>query len=271
MNIQDFNIKRFGNGTPIIMLHGFQLDQVSLISACEPNFSSEAFERIYLDLPGMGLNQNISGIKNADDMISVLIEVINHVIKDKAFYILGMSYGGYLARGISQKMKDRCMGMFLLVPVVYPLHAERTLPKHEVVIEDISYTANLEKEYLLLLREGNAVITERVVKRQEEEIDKAVARGNEKFLEEYQQTGYKATFDVDEESENNDTPVLIVAGKQDSVVGFQDQFNLSIRYKRATFMAVDGAGHGLQYEKEEVFNQIFRMWISELSRTGTFV
>lgn len=253
------------------MLHGFQLDQVSLIAACEPNFSSEAFERIYLDLPGMGQNQNISGIKNADDMISILIEAINYVIGDKSFYVLGMSYGGYLARGISQKMKDRCMGMFLLVPVVYPLHVDRTLPKHEVVIEDTSYTANLEKEYLLLLREGNAVITERVVKRQEEEIDKAVARGNEKFLEIYQQTGYQATFDVDKNSENNDIPVFILVGKQDSVVGFQDQFNLSMRYKRASYVAVDGAGHGLQYEQEESFNRIFRMWISEITRTGTFV
>ena len=264
MNKSDFNIKSLGTGTPVIMLHGFQLDQVSLLAACEPLLEGTNTNRIYLDLPGMGTNQNTEGINNADDMIASLIELIHEIIEDQPFYMLGMSYGGYLARGISQKMKNRCLGMFLLVPVVYPKFADRILPKHEVVHEDYDYTQTLNPDLLEDLRQGNVVINKKIVERQALEIDQAVERGNTTFLEAYQQNGYQASFNVDEHAQTIDIPLWIVAGKQDSIVGYEDQFKLSQQYKRASYYLVDGAGHGLHYEREHIFNQLFKLWISQM-------
>lgn len=264
MHITDFNIKTIGDGTPIIMLHGFQLDQVSLIAACEPLLEGSNTKRVYLDLPGMGMNQKTEGITNADEMIAALIKLIQEIIGDQPFYLLGMSYGGYLARGISKNMNNQCLGMFLLVPVVYPKFTDRIIPRHEVVYEDYAYTQTLEPEMLDALRQGNVVITKSIVERQAIEIDQAVERGNATFLETYQQNGYQASFNVDEHAENCDIPIWIVAGKQDSIVGFEDQFNMSKLYKRASYFLVDGAGHGLHYEKEISFNQLFKLWISQM-------
>jgi pimeloyl-ACP methyl ester carboxylesterase len=271
LTITDFNLKSIGTGMPIIMLHGFQLDQTSLIAACEPILSDKSFRRIYLDLPGMGLNNNIQGIKTADDMINAVIEVIQNTIGDESFCLVGMSYGGYLARGIAHLLKDKCNGIFLFVPVIYPLYKDRTLPVHEVVYEDIQYTKDLDIATLSRLREMNVAITRRIVERQAIEIDEAVARGNETFLEEYQVNGYKASFDVDENSDTFNQTVMIVAGKQDSIVGYEDQFKLSQKYKRASYAVIDGAGHGLHLEKEEAFSSYFRMWLSEIEMSGPLV
>lgn len=264
MNLSDFNVKTYGNGMPIIMLHGFQLDQTSLIATFEPIMENLPFKRIYLDLPGMGLNANVAAIQNADDMLNAIIEAIEDTIQDEAFCVVGMSYGGYLARGIAHLLKDRCKGLFLFVPVVYPKFEARTLPAHEVVYEDQNYTKDLDQETLNALREMNVIITAHSVARQKEEIDAAIARGNAAFLETYQATGYQASFDVDENSAAFNYPVMIVAGKQDSVVGYEDQFHLSQRYKRATFMALDGAGHGLNYEQEAAFTACFKLWLSQI-------
>lgn len=264
MRKTDFNLKSIGTGVPIIMLHGFHLDQTSLIAACEPILSDKPFRRIYFDLPGMGLNNNIEGINTADDMINSVIEVIQNTIGDESFCIVGMSYGGYLARAIAHLLKDKCNGLFLFVPVIYPLYNDRTLPAHEVVYEEIQFTKDLDIATLNNLREMNVAITRRIVERQALEIDEAVARGNETFLEHYQVNGYKASFDVDENCECFYKPVMILAGKQDSVVGYEDPFKLSQKYKRASYGVIDGAGHGLHLEKEEAFSAYFRVWLSEI-------
>lgn len=271
MRITDFNLKSIGTDIPIIMLHGFQLDQTSLIAACEPILNDKSFRRIYLDLPGMGLNNNIQGINTADDMINAVIEVIQNTIGSESFYLVGMSYGGYLARAIAHLLTDKCNGMFLFVPVIYPLYKDRTLPVHEVVYEDTEYTKDLDITTLSRLREMNVAITRRIIERQTIKMDEAVARGNETFLEQYQVNGYRASFDVDENSDTFNKSVMIVAGKQDSVVGYEDQFKLSQKYKRASYAVIDGAGHGLHLEKEEEFSSSFRMWLSEIEKSGTIV
>lgn len=264
MDIKDFNIKSIGTGLPVIMLHGFHLDQVSLIEACEPILKDKPFRRIYFDQPGMGFNTYVEGIHNADDMINTIVEVIKNTIDEEPFCIVGMSYGGYLARGIARLLKDRCKGLFLFAPVVYPLFHERIVPAHEVVFEDYEYTKDLTSELLDDLRAKNVSITRRIVERQAVEIDAALERANEQFLETYQTTGYGATYDVDEHCMHFNKPVMILAGKQDSVVGYEDQFKLSLRYKRASYSVIDGAGHGLHFDKEEAFNHNFELWLSDI-------
>ncbi len=45
----------YGEGKPILMLHGWPLDHRYLVSDMEPLFTHrDGRKRIYLDLPGMG-------------------------------------------------------------------------------------------------------------------------------------------------------------------------------------------------------------------------
>lgn len=266
MNMDAFNVKIIGTGVPVIMLHGFFIDQTSMVAACEPVFSQSDFKRIYFDQPGMGLNSTIEGIENADDMIQRIADLVKGIIGERPFYTVGMSYGGYLARGLAHVLKNQCLGMFLFVPVVFPKHDQRKLPIHEIVYEDVAYTSTLDPLVVEELRGSNVIIDRRIVERQKLDFDEALSKANATFLEAYQTNGYEASFNVDENASEFNGTLMILAGKQDSGVGYEDQFLLSQKYKRASYMALDGAGHGLQIEKEQAFNQILQQWIDDMKR-----
>ncbi len=51
----DVYYEKYGEGIPIIMIHGFGPDSQLMIGCMEPVFDKESpFSRIYVDLPGMG-------------------------------------------------------------------------------------------------------------------------------------------------------------------------------------------------------------------------
>lgn len=261
MNGVKYNSFTIGEGMPIVMLHGFQLDHRVMLGACEPLLQGKNFKRIYFDLPGMGLTKNYHQIKNADQMLKSIAELIKPLVGNEKFLIAGMSYGGYLARGLRCHFEDQVVGMFLFVPVVEPISTLRKLPVHRVLSEDKAYAATLLSSELEEIRELNTVINAYVVDRQRIEIDEALVLGDEDYLEDYQAKGYKASFNVDANNARFDKPVVIMAGKQDSVVGFEDQFALSLQFPRATYLAVDCAAHAMHIEQAELFNAVFKGWI----------
>lgn len=284
VSISDFNVQRIGDGIPLIFLHGYMLDHTCMKATFEPLFSGQpqhvsytssnsihgglSIERIYLDLPGMGASQNYQHIQNADDMIEALVQLITLLVGDKPFLLAGMSYGGYLARGVLRRLPHQVRGLLLFVPVVFPLHADRTLPSHEVLFEDTSFTQGLTDEQRTTLRAMNVVITERIFLRGAFEFDAAIARGDLAFLERYQAQGYEATYSVEDANGDFMAPVMILAGKQDSVVGYQDQYLLSRHFRHCTFLALDCAGHGLHLEQERLFAALVTQWLTSVERAN---
>jgi pimeloyl-ACP methyl ester carboxylesterase len=57
---------------------------------------------------------------------------------------------------------------------------------------------------------------------------------------------------------------LIVTGRQDHVVGYQDAWRLIENYPRATFAVLDMGGHNVQIEQEDVFNSLVHSWLDKL-------
>ena len=56
-------------------------------------------------------------------------------------------------------------------------------------------------------------------------------------------------------------PCLIITAKQDTEVGYKDQFDLMEKYTSATYVAVENAGHNLQIEQPEIFESIVKSWL----------
>lgn len=56
-------------------------------------------------------------------------------------------------------------------------------------------------------------------------------------------------------------PVLLLAGRQDIVVGYQDLLETIEEYPRATFAVLDMAGHNLQIEQPELFQSLVEEWM----------
>ena len=76
----------FGQGKPIIILHGLPLDHRSQVSVLEPIFEQrEGWKRIYPDLPGMGKTPGANWITHEDQMLDVALDFIDHVIPEERF------------------------------------------------------------------------------------------------------------------------------------------------------------------------------------------
>lgn len=84
---------------------------------------------------------------------------------------------------------------------------------------------------------------------------------NHEFVNNIRQNGYGFTFDISFKLEH---PTLIITGRQDNVVGYQDAWQLIEDYPRATFAVLDMAGHNLQIEQTDVFNVLVHNWLNRL-------
>lgn len=69
------------------------------------------------------------------------------------------------------------------------------------------------------------------------------------------------SFDVDELNVPFTKPCLILSGKQDTEVGYKDQFELLEKYPNASYHALNRAGHNLQIEQPELFQSIVKDWL----------
>jgi pimeloyl-ACP methyl ester carboxylesterase len=106
-----------GEGTPVVILHGLGVDRAIMKGFLEPVFHNmNGYKRIYLDLPVMGESIAGDSLKSSDDMLKIVIYFIDKVIPNIDFLVVGLSYGGYLARGIANRRPDDVKGMRLVCP-----------------------------------------------------------------------------------------------------------------------------------------------------------
>src|ERR1044071_8476103 len=123
-----------GSGLPIIMIHGYTPDHRVMKGCMEPLFVQRPdWQRIYLDLPGMGRTPGSQQIKSTDDMLDVVIDFIDAVIPGRPFLVAGTSYGGYLSRGVLQRKFDQVAGIALICPVIFGDRGQRDLPPRTVI------------------------------------------------------------------------------------------------------------------------------------------
>ena len=78
------------------------------------------------------------------------------------------------------------------------------------------------------------------------------------------------SFPVDQLAEPFTKPGLILTGKMDTEVGYKDQFELLNIYLRATYCAFDEAGHNLQIEQPEMFQNMVTHWLINVENEGEF-
>ena len=257
--------ERYGEGHPIIMIHGFTPDHHLMTGCMEPIFRQrEGWQRIYFDLPGMGKTPGKSWITNSDQMLDVVIEFIEHVIPNQSFVLAGESYGGYLARGIIQHKLASVDGLLLICPLIIAEKNQRTLPSHIPLVQE-SRLRNLLTPSEWEKFESFAVIqTKRTWERTEKEIMVGLEAADEDFLFRLQTDGYPFSFDVDINVEPFEKPALILTGRQDSSVGYRDALKIIENYPRGTFAVLDRAGHNLQIEQETVFNILVNEWLDRV-------
>lgn len=102
------------------------------------------------------------------------------------------------------------------------------------------------------------VANEYTYTRFKEEIKPGLDVANYEFIERLQKN-YPLTIDF--HRKKYEKPVLLLAGRQDITVGYQDIIGMIENYPRATLAVLDTAGHNLQIEQPELFESLVGEWI----------
>ncbi|WP_283747491.1 alpha/beta fold hydrolase [Bacillus cereus] len=248
-----------GEGKPVIIIHGCAPDHRLMKRCMESVFQKyEGYKRIYIDLPGMGKSNAPDWINSSDRIVEVLITFIEEIISAEEFLLVGESYGGYLARGILSKMFERVNGLLLVCPVVVAQPGKRLLPDKQVIVRDEEFLKTLTSTEREEFCELAVVANEYTYKRFKEEIKPGLDVANNEFIERLQKN-YSLTLDF--HRKKYEKPVLLLAGRQDISVGYQDIVRIIEDYPRATLAVLDMAGHNLQIEQPDLFESLVWEWI----------
>jgi pimeloyl-ACP methyl ester carboxylesterase len=262
--VQDIPIyyETVGTGRPFLMLHGGFIDHRHILHDLEPIFAAHpGWQRIYPDLPGHGRTPAPDWLVRQDQVLEIVLGFIDQVIGSERFAVAGVSRGGYLARGVLARRAPDVDGALLITPARYGAAPVESLPQKVVLEKDEGMVAELNPAEADLLT-GYVVQDRRAL---------AGSRRNLVALELTDQAfqkrifeDYEFSFDVDQTPPSFDKPVLILAGRQDAVVGYLDAWKTLTQFPRASFAVLDRAGHYLPTEQEGLLRALAEEWLQRV-------
>jgi pimeloyl-ACP methyl ester carboxylesterase len=255
-----------GSGIPILMIHGWSPDHRLMKGCMEPIFQSmdTPWQRIYFDLPGMGKTQGKPWITGTDQMLNLILEFIDGIIPNQHFVVAGESYGGYLARGIIKERSALVDGLLLICPVAIQETHRDNAPALQVLEKDEEFLNSLSEEDRQYFEGINVLQNKRVWERFREDILPGLKIADYAFLENSLGQHVPYTVNVDLIEKPYRQPTLMVMGRQDSVVGYRDHWQIIENYPRASFVILDKAGHNMQIEQDILFNAMVKEWLDRV-------
>jgi pimeloyl-ACP methyl ester carboxylesterase len=254
-----------GEGRPLLAIHGFPLDRRVMIGCIEPLFVQRSgWKRIYLDLPGMGKTEGPDWIDSSDQVLDVVLEFIDAVIPRQHLALVGESYGGYIAMGVTHRRRSAIDGLALICPMTIAETRKRALPQKEVLVENVPLLLSLTPEDRTDFESITIIQSSETWQRFREEILSGLRAANKSFVERLWTHAYGFSFDIGKAAGVFRAPTLIIAGRQDSAVGYRDTWSIMENYPRGTFAVLDRAGHDLQIEQERLFNALVNEWLDRV-------
>jgi pimeloyl-ACP methyl ester carboxylesterase len=255
-----------GTGRPLVCIHGFSPDHHLMTGCMEPVFEQrDGWQRLYLDLPGMGKTPGPDWITCTDDMLDLVLAFIDRMIPGQSFTVAGESYGGYLAQGIVHHRPELVDGMLLICPLSEADQSKRHNPPKTVLVQDHAFLATLTDQQ----REGFQVVSVVQTPYTWERTDREVNVGLDVFDEAFLNMlsapeNYGFTFSVNPLPAPFNKPTLMLLGRQDHMVGYQDTWAILENYPRASLAVLDRAGHNLQIEQPALFNALVNEWLDRV-------
>jgi|SRR5271157_796996 len=252
-----------GSGRPLLLLHGWPLDHRHVANDMEPLFVQRTgWRRLYLDLPGMGKTRAADWINNQDQILDLVMDFIDTVAPGERFVVAGTSYGGYLARGLVYRRGAQMDGLLLNVPLVETDATKEHLPQPLVVHEDKEFLAALapdeqEMRDMIVAQSMDLLLEVRQV------FNPAGAIADHAFLQRLRKQ-YAFSFDVDALPNPFPAPALFLTGRHDNWCGYREAYQLLDNYPRASFTALDRAGHVLAVEQKTLFRALVNEWLDRV-------
>ena len=254
----------YGEGIPLIMLHGRPIDGAVMAARMEPLFARrQGWQRVYIDMPGMGQTPAHENIKDMDGLLETVLEFIRQVVRDQRFALAGWSFGGYVARGVLQRKAKMVAGLLLIVPTIFRGDRRTTPPAHVTLVHDPALASQLEPSERQDF-ESVVVVQSREAWALLKQIREAAEHADQEFLSRLSED---FSSDPDDLTKPFNGPSLFIAGRQDSRAGYADIWRLYQNYSRCTLAVLDRAGHGLIAEQALLFEALVQEWLDRVEES----
>ena len=264
VNNTPVHYREHGSGMPVLALHGLYSAHQEIAGFLEPFFNSRPdYRRIYPDLPGMGDTPAPDSVNSSDDLLDILLGLVDRLIGDDAFLVVGHSYGGYLARAIANRRPQQVAGLALVCPVVAMGDHEQWQVPERVVLHTSGDLSSLDPQLETDFRGYFIVHTPETLQRFQEVVAPVIGQYDMAALERIGERGQLRTSP--EAGAAYTSPTLFLLGRQDSTVGYADQWRLLEHYPRATFAVLDRAGHALPHEQRTLLNTLLAEWLDRVT------
>jgi pimeloyl-ACP methyl ester carboxylesterase len=226
-----------GRGRPFLMLHASPSDHSRAMAQVEPAFRfRKGWRRIYPDLPGHGRTPGSDRIRDMDDYLGVLLEMMDELFAGERIALGGISFGAYLALGIARKRRSRIGGLLISVPEVNHDRAEER--------RDQSY--------------GTPSI----------QTPASLAAGLPPYIEDTRWLESLPFHDVTVSLYRGHKPLraptLFLFGRQDAPFRYRKYWEILDDFPNSTFAILDRAGHRLWTDRNDLACTLVGDWLDRM-------
>jgi pimeloyl-ACP methyl ester carboxylesterase len=231
-----------GQGTAIVLLHGF-LENKKMWHEYVTLFS-ENYRVVTIDLLGHGESDSLGYVHSMEDNANAVHEVLEHLKIEKAI-ILGHSMGGYVALALAELHPERIKKLVLLNSTAKEDSAEKKLNRTRAIkAVKQNYVNFVSLAVANLFSEDNRTRLAAEIEKTKVQALKTPLQGIVASLE-----GMKIRKDREALLRENLFPVLLVLGKKDPVLNYEENIT-QIEDTIAVLVSFDD-GHMSHIENKE--------------------
>lgn len=255
-----------GSGLPIVFVHGWTMDHRDEAWDYEPVLQRRGgWRRIYVDLPGMGRSAATT-VRDQDEILERLLAFVDREVPAGRFAIAGTSAGAYLAQALAERRRDRVAGLLLRMPMTVPDDRKRDRDAAEVLVPGKAATGTGDEASPAIVQGPCYVASLRHKNRARVEAAQSLA--NRSVLDPIRNDPSRYSLSASPRPPGAPlaAPVLIIAGRQDTSVGYRDAWRHVARYPRATYVALDRAEHGFPIDRSNraLFESLVEDWLDRI-------
>jgi pimeloyl-ACP methyl ester carboxylesterase len=198
-----------------------------------------------------------------------VLAFIDRVVGGERFVLAGTSLGSYLARGVALRHRARVAGLLLRLPAVIADTAQRTLPTFDPVVRDDALIAAVPDEERAAL--GNVLVQTPdylgAARHKSRSLYQPAIAATAPIANEIRADPrrYGFSFDLAAEERGFAAPTLVIAGRQDTTVGYRDAWAILESYPRATFAVLDCADHSWPVETPSLLAPLVDDWLRRIA------
>lgn len=236
-----------GQGTAIVLLHGFLENKKMWQDYIAP--FSEKHRVITIDLLGHGESDSLGYVHAMEDNANAVHEVLDH-LKIKKATIVGHSMGGYVGLAFAELFPENIQKLVLLNSTSREDNAEKKLNRTRAIkAVKQNYASFVSLAIANLFSENNRTRLAQEIEKVKIQALKTPLQGIVASLE-----GMKIRKDREALLHQNLFPVLLILGKKDPVLNYEDNVT-QIDDTTAELVSFED-GHMSHIENKEALKEI---------------